>query len=226
MSPPAPDPLGPQRLALLGDVHANLPALRAVLADVRAAGLDAGVVTGDLVMRGTQPEACVTEVRRLGWPAVLGNTDRRVANSEPDPEHRNAGRVGSRAWTVLQMSPESRAYLAGLPMTLRLRLGRWTVAVMHGTPGDPRVAVEEGSPDGFLRDLGAEVGADVIVSGHTHRPLARRLDGTLFVNPGSVGEGTPAERRPSWAVLEGGPDGPTVRFMRTAGVLASLRKQD
>lgn len=226
MSAPAPDPPGPPRLALLGDVHANLPALRAVLTDVRAAGLDAGVVTGDLVMRGSQPEACVAEIRRLGWPAVLGNTDRRVANSEPDPDHRNAGRVGSRAWTVLRMSPEGRAYLAGLPLTLRVNLGTLSVAVMHGTPEDPRVAVEEDSPDDLLRELAERAGADVIVSGHTHRPLARRVDGTLFVNPGSVGEGTPAERRPSWAVLEAGHDGPTVRFMRTAGVLASIRSKD
>ena len=223
MSAPPPDPAGPPRLALLGDVHGNLPALRAVLTDVRAAGLEAGVITGDLVMRGTQPEACVLEVRRLGWPAVLGNTDHRVARSDPDPAHRNAGRVGSRAWTVLRMSPESRGYLAGLPLTLRLALGPLTIAVMHGTPDDPRLAVEESSPDEMLRELSERVGADVIVSGHTHRPLARRLDGTLFVNPGSVGEGTPAERRPSWAVLEASPDGPTVRFMRTAGVLASLR---
>jgi putative phosphoesterase len=226
VSAPAPDPLGRPRLALLGDVHANLPALRAVLTDVRAAGLDAGVVTGDLVMRGTQPEACVAEIRRLGWPAVLGNTDRRVARSQPDPGHHNAARVGSRAWTVLQMSAESRAYLAGLPLTLRLELGALSVAVMHGTPEDPRIAVEEDSPDDFLRELGAAVGADVIVSGHTHRPLARRLDGTLFVNPGSVGEGTPTERRPAWAVLEAGEDGAVVRFMRTAGVLTNLRKQD
>jgi putative phosphoesterase len=226
VSAPAPESPGPPRLALLGDVHANLPALRAVLADVRAAGLPGGIVTGDLVMRGTQPEACVAEVRGLGWPAVLGNTDRRVARSEPDPEHRNARRVGSRAWTVLRMTPESRAYLAGLPLVLRLALGPLTVAVMHGTPEDPRVAVDDDTPEDVLRDLAGEVGADVIVSGHTHRPHARRLDGTLFVNPGSVGEGTPAERRPSWAILEAGPDGPVVRFMRTAGILASLRAKD
>jgi putative phosphoesterase len=226
VSAPVPDRPGLPRLALLGDVHANLPALRAVLADVRAAGLDAGVVTGDLVMRGTQPEACVAEVRGLGWPAVLGNTDRRVARSDPDPGHRNAARVGSRAWTALQMTAASRAYLAGLPLVLRLELGPLRIAVMHGTPEDPRVAVDDDTPDGVLRDLADEVGADVIVSGHTHRTHARRVDGTLFVNPGSVGEGTVTERRPSWAVLEAGLDGPAVRFMRTAGVLASLRARD
>ena len=97
-----------ERLAVLGDVHANAAALRAVLADVAGAGIERGVLTGDLVMRGEEPEECVAEVRRLGWTCVLGNTDDKVADGRPrDPDHPKAGRPGSRAWTLNRLSDES-----------------------------------------------------------------------------------------------------------------------
>ena len=124
-----------ERLALLGDVHANAAALRAVLADVALAGLERGVVTGDLVMRGEEPEECVTEVRRLGWPCVLGNTDSKVADGRPrDDEHPKAGRPGSRAWTLNRLSDESLAFLGSLQLVERVPLGPATIAVMHGSP--------------------------------------------------------------------------------------------
>src|SRR4249920_2340031 len=94
-----------ERLALLGDIHANLAAFRAVLADVEGSGIDRGVLTGDLVMRGDDPEGCVAEVRRLGWPCVMGNTDRKVVEGpDADTGHPKADRLGSRAWTVNRLS--------------------------------------------------------------------------------------------------------------------------
>ena len=63
------------RLALLGDIHGNLPALDAVLAAVRRAGITRGALTGDLVARGGEPEECVARLSALGWPCAKGNTD-------------------------------------------------------------------------------------------------------------------------------------------------------
>ncbi|HET6689230.1 MAG TPA: metallophosphoesterase family protein [Miltoncostaeaceae bacterium] len=215
----------PERLALMGDVHANLPALRAVLGAIAEAGLTRGACTGDLVMRGPEPEACVAEVRRLGWPCVVGNTDRKVAHRPPRPkDHEKAQRVGSRAWSTNQLSAASLAYLAGLPMVWRLTVKDWSVAIVHGSPDDPRQAVEDGTPKADVRRLIRSLGdPDCIVSGHTHRPSVRRVDGCLLVNPGSVGEALDGDLRPRWAWLEAGRSGLRAHLETVDMRLATVR---
>jgi putative phosphoesterase len=206
----------PERLGVMGDVHANAGALRAVLDAMAGAGLEHGLCTGDLVMRGDEPDACVTAVRELGWPCVMGNTDRKVATRpRRDPESPKARRVGSRAWTTNQLAAENLAFLGGLPMLVRVSLRGATVVLMHGSPDDPREAVGAGTSDRDLHRLHAELGRpDCVVSGHTHAPLVREAHGCLFVNPGSVGEALDGDRRPRWAWLEA----------RRSGLLAHLER--
>ena len=213
------------RLAVLGDVHGNISALDAVLADVRAAGIDSGVCTGDLVLRGREPEACVSRIALLGWPCVSGNTDAKVASRAPRARaHPASARTGSRSWTAHRLSDTSLTYLAELPLTLRVRLGPFDVLVMHGTPDDPtEVLVDEVTPHERLTELATLLQADCVVTGHTHRPLVREAGGCVFVNPGSVGEAARSDQRPSWAVLEAGPAGISATLMRTDASLAVPR---
>ena len=214
----------PDRLALLGDVHANAPALRAVLGAVADEGFVRGACTGDLVMRGDEPEACVDEFRRLGWPCVMGNTDRKVAIRPRRPaDHPKAKRVGSRAWTSNQLSPKSLRYLAALPLVVRMPLRGATVVVMHGSPTDPRSAIDGDTPDRELARLARQLDADCVVSGHTHRPLVREVDGCLFVNPGSIGEALDGDRRPRWAWLEARRSGLRAHLERVDADLARVR---
>ncbi len=209
----------------MGDVHANFPALRAVLHAIAAPGVTHGVCTGDLVMRGPDPEACVATVRALGWPCVMGNTDRKTATRPPRPrDHPKATRVGSRAWSTNQLSRASIAYLAGLPMVWRLTLKGWRIAVVHGGPDDPREAVDADTGRGDVRRLIAALdGPDCIVSGHTHRPLVREVDGCLLVNPGSVGEALDGDRRPRWAWLEARRSGLRAHLEAVPQPLAAVR---
>ena len=194
----------PERLALLGDIHANAAALAAVLDAIAVAGIRDAACTGDLVMRGDQPEVCVSESRSRAWPCVMGNTDRKVIGRPPrDPAHPKALRVGSRAWTTNQLSSESMAFLAGLPLVARFALGGVTIVLMHGGPDDPRDAIDADTSNAHLARLVDDLGApDCIVTGHTHRALVRTAAGCLFVNPGSVGEAIDGDRRPRWAWLE------------------------
>ena len=215
----------PDRLALMGDVHANASALRAVLDAMAGAGLTAGVCTGDLVMRGDQPEECVAALCELGWPCVMGNTDRKVATRpRRDPAHPKAGRVGSRAWSTNQLSAASLHYLAALPLVARVSLRGATVVVMHGSPDDPRAAVERDTSERTLRRLVKELGhPDCIVSGHTHEPLVREAAGCLFVNPGSVGEALEGDRGPRWGWLEARRSGLSAHLERVPCDLARVR---
>ena len=74
------------RLAVFGDIHANLAALDGVLEAVAAAGITRAIVTGDIVLRGLEPEKCVKRVRKTGWACVEGNTDRRVVGKKVKPK--------------------------------------------------------------------------------------------------------------------------------------------
>ena len=215
----------PDRLAVMGDIHANRAALAAVLDEVAEAGLSRGVCTGDLVMRGDDPEGCVATVRGLGWPCVMGNTDRKVANRPPRPvDHPKAKRVGSRAWSTNQLTHESMSYLAGLPMVWRVRLKDWTIALVHGAPDDPRQAVDEHTSDKEVaRLIEALKRPDCIISGHTHRPLVRQVGGCLLVNPGSVGEALDGDRRPRWAWLEARRSGLRAHLESVPAELATIR---
>ena len=213
------------RIAVVGDVHGNVSALDAVLAEIRAAGIHRGVCTGDLVLRGPEPEACVSRIALLGWPCVLGNTDAKVACRAPRPRsHPAAARVGSRSWTAHRLSDMSLAYLADLPLTIRVPLGPFEVLVIHGEPDDPAtVLVDEATSDERLLELAQSLHADCVVTGHTHRAFVRGVGGCVFVNPGSVGESTDVDHRPSWAILEAGPAEIAATLMRTDSPLAVPR---
>lgn len=215
----------PERLALVGDIHANSAALRAVLAAVEATGIRRGVCTGDLVMRGDDPETCVTAIRETGWPCVMGNTDRKVAvRPRRDPDHPKAMRVGSRAWSSNQLSPPNVEYLAGLPLMVRLTLNGARIVLMHGGPDDPRDAIGAETSDKDLGRLVSELGSpDCIVSGHTHRALVRTASKCLFVNPGSVGEAIDGDRRPRWGWLQAGRSGLRAHLETIPADLATIR---
>lgn len=216
---------GPARLAVLGDVHANLTALDAVLDAIRDRAIDDGVCTGDLVLRGTEPDACVSRIALRGWPTVCGNTDVKVATRSPRPRnHPASSRVGSRSWTRHRLSDASVAFLAACPLTLRVPLGPFSILVMHASPEDPTDAlVDQTTTDAALRAIARELRADAVVSGHTHRQIARSVDGCLFLNPGSVGESPDRDERPRWAWLEAGPSGPVAHLERVDAPVAGMR---
>jgi putative phosphoesterase len=214
----------PERLAVLGDVHANLPALEAVLAAIGGHGITNGAFTGDLVMRGPDPEGCVREVMRTGWPCALGNTDGKVTKREPDPDHPKAQRVGSRAWTATHLSETSLRFLSTLPAVVRVELGGWKVAIVHG---DPAGTIAPSTSKRLLAAIAHGLGADCVVSGHTHRPLIREEAGCLFLNPGSAGEALAEDdRRPRWAWLEARSGGLHAHLEQVAEPLARLRPRD
>jgi putative phosphoesterase len=212
-------------LAVIGDIHGNVAALDAALARIRTVGVARGVCTGDIVLRGLEPDACVSRIALLGWPAVRGNTDAKVALRAPrDRSHPAAARPGSRSWTAHRLSDASLRYLSELPLMLRLALGPYRVLVMHGTPDDPRdVLVDEQTPNARLVELASSLDADCVVTGHTHRPLIRRVGDCLFVNPGSVGEALGDDHRPSWAWLEAGASGVQAHLERVEVPLARPR---
>jgi len=196
----------PPSLALIGDIHARLDALTAVLDAIAAAGIPTGLCTGDVVMRGPEPTACIARVRELGWPTVVGNTDRKVAAGRPrPPSHPASRRVGSRSWTYRELDRTDRAWLRALPELVRLHFGEARVVMVHGDTLPYPITAATACRD-VERQL-RKLEADVLVLGHTHVAMVRTVGNGVVINPGAVGESRTADGQPRWAWLEATPDG-------------------
>jgi putative phosphoesterase len=188
------------RIAAVYDVHANLPALEAVLTDVEAAGVDRVLVGGDLVA-GPFPRECLDLLTALGERVafVRGNADREVV----------AGGKGARGWCVARLGPE-RAFVDAWPLTIRTEIdGLGRVLFCHATPDSDEAFLTPATPEEAVADALAGADADVVVYGHIHVQYERGHAPRL-VNPGSVGWPHERERGAYWAIL-----GPDVDFRRT-----------
>lgn len=212
------------RIALLSDVHANLPALEAVLAHIGARDdIDATWHLGDLVGYAPWPDETVALLRDSGIPGVAGNYDSTTATGYvhcgcryEDPRQEELSHLSYR-WTLEHTSPETKRWLGTLPFRLDLRpLGGHragpTVILVHGAPTLNTLYWTEDRSDDFARKMAARAGAragDVLCFGHTHLPWHRIVDGVHFVNTGSVGRPKDGDWRAGYVVVEvGGQDGP------------------
>ena len=170
------------RVAALYDVHANVPALEAVLAEVEREGVDTVLFGGDLTW-GPEPVEALALVRSVPDARfVRGNCDR-----EPDE------------WERSQLSEEDLAFLQGLPETLELD----GVLYCHGTPRSDLEVVTPATTDEELAGILEGVEQRVVVAGHTHMQQDRRIGAIRFVNAGSVGLPYEGELAAFWALLDG-----------------------
>jgi len=187
------------RVAALYDVHGNLPALAAVLAEVDALGADAIVVGGD-VASGPMPVETLDALRARGARFVRGNADRVL---DLDGADEGETWVRARRWVAARLGDERLAFLAALPLDLTLEpsaLGR--VRFCHGAPGSDELTITRLTPDERLRKLLADVEEQVVVCGHTHVQFDRVVEGIRVVNAGSVGAPYEAEPGAYWALLD------------------------
>ena len=207
-------------IAFISDIHGNLPALEAAVADARARGASRIICAGDMTGYGPFPdEVCrFLEERRIR--AIIGNYDQKVI------EWANRGSSGARGmkqkkrkillWTVKHLSDRARHYLASLPENLSLRLSDGPkVRLVHGSPlsmDDPIY------PSLTERGLEVKIGnprPDILVCGHTHIPFVKRLGGVLVVNCSSTGHPVDGDPRPAYALVRAGRDGaPNGRIVR------------
>jgi putative phosphoesterase len=203
------------RVAALYDIHANLPALEAVLKDVRLAGVDHVVVGGD-VLPGPMPRETLTCLSDLDIPVqfIHGNGDRVVLAqrtgediTEVPEQFRDVIR-----WTAEQLDPEHETLLASWPPTCRVEIrGLGDVLFCHATPRNDTECFTRLTPEIRLVPVFAGVNVPLVICGHTHMQCDRAIGSVRVVNAGSVGMPFAQPQGAYWLLL-----GPDAQLRRTA----------
>lgn len=192
------------RIAILADIHANRPALEAVVQDIAREGVDEVLVAGDLVGRGPEGSAVVEHVRRAGWPTIRGNHEDYVLNfarGDVPGNWLHAEEWAASRWMARELNASGRDFIARLPMTLTSRLAP-EVRLVHGTPRSYNEGIGHWSSDAELAGHLGEIAEPVLICAHTHRPMERRLPQGYVVNVGSVGLPFNADWRAQYVILE------------------------
>jgi len=200
------------RIAIVSDIHGNLTALEAVIADLHIQAPDLVLQGGDLPYGGCHAAEVIDRVAELGWPGVLGNTDEVLWNG--DGLRRMMAEAPKLA-PLLKMIEEcalaancligeSRLkQLQALPMEIR----EGDLVVLHAAPGDLWKAPMDPSDDAALENVYGSLGAKTVVYGHIHQPFIRELPSVTVCNSGSVGMPYDGDPRASYLLLtEGRPE--------------------
>ena len=185
------------RVALISDLHGNLLALEAVLADLERERpdrvLDRVLCLGDVAATGPRPRETVGCLRGIGCPVVMGNADDELLRPIPD-----AGDEGGRKiveidrWCAGRLAPEDLDYLRGFRPTLEFSLGSGrTLLCFHGSPRSFDDTIVATTPEEELAGMLSGHEAAVMAGGHTHEQFVRQHAGTTLINPGSVGLNPP-----------------------------------
>ena len=192
------------RLAVLADIHGNLPALQAVMADMARFDIDRVAVAGDSVNWGPFSRQVLEIATRLGWALIRGNNELYALDY-------HTGRAPAH-WSSFTLPPFLRdqlgdawvGRLAMLPDTLQLRFrDAPPLRVLHGIPGDHWQAITPATPATQVSDWLAGIGEGAVIAAHSHIAMTRHVAGWQIFNPGSVGVPLDGELSASYMILAG-----------------------
>lgn len=210
-------------IALISDIHGNGVGLEAALEDLERHSVDQVVCLGDAIQGGSQPAQVAARLRELGCPVVMGNSDSWILTGE-GAEQIPASAFEVRDWTRDQLGEEGLQFVAGFRPTVEIDLGGdRRLLCFHGSPRSFDHVILPETPEDEIEPLLGGTGASLLAGGHTHLQWWRRLDGSTFFNPGSVGVAynrhLPAESFyiypfAEYAVLHVAPDHASLEFCR------------
>jgi putative phosphoesterase len=193
------------KIALIGDVHANLPALETALSHAQQQGITAIWNIGDWVGYNAFPDEVVGRLRHEAALSIVGNYDLKVLNFKKKKKKwlktKRPEKWLAFQWAYKHLSKDSRRYLRSLPQERQLELAGRRILLTHGSPASNQEALTAETPQTRLRELAKMADADVVICGHSHRPFARQVDGVWFINTGSVGRPDDGDPRLAYAVL-------------------------
>ncbi|HAA53275.1 MAG TPA: hypothetical protein DCE42_00885 [Myxococcales bacterium] len=177
------------KVAVLADIHANIPALEAVIEDIEAQRPDEVLVGGDLVGRGPRGTAVVDRIAQLGWKSARGNHEDYMINFRkrrvPEEWHTSKEWAAAR-WMANELTLDALDYIDQLPFSVTSTLAPH-LRVFHASPSANDDGIGTWTPPEKRREHFDNIDESILVCSHTHRPLLERYDDGLIVNIGSVG---------------------------------------
>ncbi|WP_018621618.1 metallophosphoesterase family protein [Spirosoma luteum] len=223
------------RLAFISDIHANLPALEAVLADLDRQRPDAVYCLGDLVSYAPWPNEVVQLIRQHRIPTLMGNhdytlsqlTEGQILPTVP-PDHKKWAGAQSLAFTHALLGNEERAFLGSLPRHIRLEFdtadGRSDLLMVHGSPTSLNEYLLEDRTETDMLSVMEKARADILLFGHSHLPYHRQLPGhnpekptyRHAINTGSVGKPKDGDPRAGYVLMEWTGGEPHVTMIRVS----------
>ena len=195
-----------KQILLLGDIHANYPALKAIQKYIEPDRFDRIVNTGDFTVYSTFPNETIQWFReRKKTICIFGNTDRKVLRILKGKKLKKPRKKEKRVmyfWTSENLLPENIKYLKSLPEQTGITLGAARIGVFHGTFEDADEELSPDAPKARFHQLAKDSPCQIQIMGHSHVPYHRVVDGVHFINPGSVGRMFDGDPRASFAILK------------------------
>ena len=196
------------KIALIGDIHSNMHALKAVLNQAKSHGAECVWDLGDILGFGAYPDEVVGLLRKKGVLGIAGNFDIKIMKfpkkgtlwqHEKDPD-----KFVMLKFSYESLSSSNRKYVKSLPLKRELEIGGRKILLVHASPESDREHLGPDTPEERLRDIASKSDSDIILCGHSHRPFVRKVGNTVFINPGTVGLPDDSDPRASFAMLEMG----------------------
>ena len=189
---PAANAHRPPLIAVLADVHGNLAALEAVIADMLRFDIDEVLCLGDLANMGPEPSATLARLRSLEPLTVMGNTDSYLIHPRRPEDVPNANELTPKfldveAWCASRLTEEDRDWVRGFSPYLELEFGGCTVLAYHGSPRSFDDPITPSTTAEELREHFSGFEADLFLGAHVHHQFARGYLRSVVANPGSVG---------------------------------------
>jgi putative phosphoesterase len=177
------------RLAIISDIHGNLVALEAVLADISKVNCDQIICLGDVIEDGPNPRECLHRIFEFGCETVMGNTDERMLKFHGLTSDLSVESVSYQRnfWSANQLDHADCELIKKFKPFLKLELGGLKLIAYHGSPQSNTDPIVQSTTGAELEVFFADHSADLFVGGHTHRPFCINHFEARVVNPGSVG---------------------------------------
>ncbi|RAJ73744.1 putative phosphoesterase [Chitinophaga dinghuensis] len=210
-----------KQIAVFSDVHANLPALEAVLEDIAQRNIQEVYCLGDLVDFAPWGNEVIEVIRSRGIPCLMGNHDERIAFGHPViplPHHdetETAHRQTAIAYSKECITPANKEWLATLPKQISFTHEGYRVQLVHGSTRSNEEYIYVNHPEEDLEKMFRDVQADTIIMGHTHLSYHRiTRNGYHAVNCGAVGRSKEADRAATYSIISLTAEGPTIKIVK------------
>jgi putative phosphoesterase len=221
------------KILVLGDIHANYPALEAIIKYIQPDRFDRIVNTGDFTVYSTFPNETIQWFReRKRTICILGNTDRKILRILKGKKLKKPKKNEKRVmyfWTSEHLHPENIIYLKSLRKQTDITVGGFRIGIFHGTREDPDEELFPSAPESRFQQLAKDSPYQVHIMGHSHVPFYKIVDGIHFINPGSVGRMFDGDPRASFAILKISSEKIAVEHFRipyaVEAVIADLKNQ-